>query len=140
MLTRFLKSTSTFKSRSFNNWLLARDKIGNFNDTQNELKESIEAFAKLEIAPRAAETDKNNNFPNQLWKKMGDMGILGVTAETKYGGLGMGYTEHCIIMEELSRYSGSIALSYGAHSNLCVNQLTKNGNDEQKAKYLPKVF
>ena len=88
----------------------------------------------------ADKTDRENAFPNHLWKEMGKMGYLGVTAEEKYGGLGLKYTEHCIVMEELSRQSASIALSYGAHSNLCVNQLTRNGNEKQKEKYLPKLI
>jgi isovaleryl-CoA dehydrogenase len=88
----------------------------------------------------AEKTDKENSFPNHLWKEMGKMGYLGVTAPEEYGGLGLKYTEHCIVMEEISRQSASIALSYGAHSNLCVNQITRNGNEAQKKKYLPKLI
>jgi isovaleryl-CoA dehydrogenase len=104
------------------------------------LRESVEQWAKEVVAPLAEKTDKENSFPNHLWKEMGKMGYLGVTAEEKYGGLGLKYTEHCIVMEEISRQSASIGLSYGAHSNLAVNQLTRNGNDAQKAKYLPKLI
>lgn len=88
----------------------------------------------------AEKTDRENSFPNHLWREMGKMGYLGVTAPEEYGGLGLKYTEHCIIMEEISRQSASIALSYGAHSNLAVNQITRNGNAKQKAKYLPKLI
>ena len=99
----------------------------------------MNGFVQAELAPRAAEIDKANEFPMDMWKKFGQMGLLGVTAPTEYGGLGLGYLEHTFVMEEISRASGSVALSYGAHSNLCVNQLVRNGNDEQKARYLPKV-
>lgn len=94
-------------------------------------------FAGDVIAPIAEEVDKKNEFPNHLWKKLGALGVLGITAPPQYGGLGLGYTEHCIAMEEISRASASIGLSYGAHSNLCVNQIVRNGNEEQKQKYLP---
>jgi isovaleryl-CoA dehydrogenase len=104
------------------------------------LRESVQEWAKEVVGPLAEKTDKENAFPNELWREMGKMGFLGVTAEEKYGGLGLKYTEHCIIMEEISRQSGSIALSYGAHSNLCVNQITRNGTEAQKAKYLPKLI
>ena len=104
------------------------------------LRESVKAFAQAEIAPRAAEIDETNEFPMDLWKKMGDLGLLGMTAEEEYGGVNMGYLAHVIAMEEISRASASVALSYGAHSNLCVNQITKNGTPEQKAKYLPKLI
>lgn len=88
----------------------------------------------------AEKTDRENAFPNHLWREMGKMGYLGVTAEEKYGGLGLKYTEHCIVLEEISRQSASIGLSYGAHSNLCVNQLTRNATEKQKEKYLPKLI
>lgn len=110
------------------------------DDELNMLREQVNAFAASEIAPRAAEIDQNNEFPNDLWKKFGDMGLLGITVSEEDGGSGMGYLAHCIAMEEISRASASIALSYGAHSNLCVNQLKINASAEQKAKYLPKLI
>ncbi len=103
------------------------------------LRDTVAAFAADEIAPRAAEIDRTNQFPMDLWKKMGDLGILGITVPEEYGGAGMGYLAHCVAMEEISRASGSVGLSYGAHSNLCVNQLKLNGSDAQKKKYLPKL-
>lgn len=103
------------------------------------LRDHIYNFAQTEIAPLAEKADEENAFPNQLWPKMGEMGLLGVTVSEQYGGSDMGYLAHTIAMEEVSRASGGIGLSYGAHSNLCVNQISKNGNDEQKAKYLPKL-
>ena len=104
------------------------------------LRDSVAAFAANEIAPRAAEIDRENQFPMDLWKKMGDLGILGITVPEEYGGAGMGYVAHCVAMEEISRASGAVGLSYGAHSNLCVNQLKINGSDAQKKKYLPKLI
>ena len=109
-------------------------------DELNMLREQVNAFAASEIAPRAAEIDRNNEFPNDLWKKFGDMGLLGITVSEEDGGSGMGYLAHCIAMEEISRASASVALSYGAHSNLCVNQIKINASPEQKAKYLPKLI
>ncbi len=110
------------------------------DDELNMLREQVNAFAASEIAPRAAEIDRNNEFPNDLWKKFGDMGLLGITVPEEDGGSGMGYLAHCIAMEEISRASASVALSYGAHSNLCVNQIKINATAEQKAKYLPKLI
>ena len=104
------------------------------------LKDSIQEFCKREIAPLADDIDKKNDFPSQLWKKMGELGLLGITAEEKYGGSGLGYTEHVIAMQEISKASASVGLSYGAHSNLCVNQITLNGTEKQKQKYLPKLI
>ncbi len=109
------------------------------DDDLNMLRESINAFAAAEIAPRAAEIDKTNEFPMDLWKKFGDMGLLGITVPEEFGGSGMGYLAHCIAVEEISRASASVGLSYGAHSNLCVNQIKLNGNQAQKEKYLPKL-
>lgn len=106
-------------------------------ETAEMLRGSVETFASEEIAPRAAAIDRENNFPADLWRKMGDLGVLGITVEEKYGGAGMGYLEHCVAMEEISRASASVGLSYGAHSNLCVNQIRKNGTEEQKRRYLP---
>ncbi|HVJ37088.1 MAG TPA: isovaleryl-CoA dehydrogenase [Stenotrophomonas sp.] len=103
------------------------------------LRESVAAFAAREIAPLAATADEENVFPAPLWRRLGEQGLLGLTVEEEYGGSGMGYLAHVVAMEEISRASGAIGLSYGAHSNLCVNQLRKNGSAAQKAKYLPKL-
>jgi isovaleryl-CoA dehydrogenase len=103
------------------------------------LRDVVYKFAQAEIAPRAAEIDSSNEFPADLWRKMGDLGILGVTVAEEFGGSDMGYLAHVIAMEEISRASASVGLSYGAHSNLCVNQIHKNGSAEQKAMYLPKL-
>jgi isovaleryl-CoA dehydrogenase len=108
-------------------------------DSADLLRDAVMRFASDEIAPRAADIDRSNDFPADLWKKMGDLGILGVTVEEEYGGAGMGYVEHCIAMEEISRASASVGLSYGAHSNLCVNQLRRNGTEDQKKRYLTKL-
>ena len=106
----------------------------------DQLRETVAEFARREIAPIAAQTDRDNAFPNALWPKLGELGVLGLTAPEQYGGTTMGYLAHVVAMEEISRVSASIGLSYGAHSNLCVNQLTKNGNDAQRARYLPKLI
>jgi isovaleryl-CoA dehydrogenase len=103
------------------------------------LRATVQQFAAAEIAPRAAEIDRSNQFPLDLWPKMGDLGLLGITVEEEYGGTHMGYLAHIVAMEEISRASGSVGLSYGAHSNLCVNQIRRNGSAEQKQKYLPKL-
>lgn len=112
----------------------------NLGETVDMLRDAVRSFATQEIAPLAAETDRSNEFPNQLWPKFGEMGLLGVTVPEEYGGSGMGYLAHMIAMEEISRASASIGLSYGAHSNLCVNQINRNGNDAQKRQYLPKLI
>ncbi len=104
------------------------------------IRESTREFAEAEIAPRAAEIDRDNQFPRDLWPKMGALGLHGITAPEEYGGLGLGYLEHCVAIEEVSRASASVGLSYGAHSNLCINQLTRNGNEAQKSRYLPKLI
>ena len=109
-------------------------------DTVDMLRESVQGFAATEIAPRAAEIDRSNQFPMDLWRKMGDLGLLGVTVGDEYGGTGMGYLAHVVAMEEISRASASVGLSYGAHSNLCVNQINRNGAEAQKRKYLPKLI
>ena len=108
-------------------------------DSADMLRDSVMRFADDEIAPRAADIDKRNAFPDDLWRKMGELGILGVTVEEEFGGAAMGYLEHVVAMEEVSRASASVGLSYGAHSNLCVNQIRRNGNGAQKQRYLPRL-
>ena len=110
------------------------------DETLVMLRDQVNAFARDEIAPRAGEIDEKNEFPADMWQKFGDMGLLGITVSDEDGGTGMGYLAHCIAMEEISRASASVGLSYGAHSNLCVNQLKINASAEQKAKYLPKLI
>ncbi|MEM8587450.1 MAG: isovaleryl-CoA dehydrogenase [Pseudomonadota bacterium] len=109
-------------------------------DTADMLRDTVLSFASDEIAPRAAAIDEANDFPTDLWQKMGALGLLGITVEEEYGGSGMGYLEHIVAMEEVSRASGAVGLSYGAHSNLCVNQLRLNGSEEQRERYLPKLI
>ena len=109
-------------------------------DDINALRETVKAFADAEIAPRAAELDRTDQFPMDLWQKMGELGLHGITVPETYGGVDMGYVAHMVAMEEISRASGSVALSYGAHSNLCINQIKRNGTDAQKQKYLPKLI
>jgi isovaleryl-CoA dehydrogenase len=109
-------------------------------ETADMIRTTARDFAQDEIAPRAAEIDRTNQFPRDLWPKMGALGLHGITVEEEFGGSGLGYLEHCIALEEVSRASASVGLSYGAHSNLCVNQLRRNGSVEQKRKYLPKLI
>jgi len=109
-------------------------------ETADMLRESVADFTADEIGPRAAEIDATNEFPMDLWRKMGDLGVLGVTVEEEYGGAGMGYLEHVVAVEEISRGSASVGLSYGAHSNICVNQIRRTGTEEQKHRYLPKLI
>lgn len=109
-------------------------------ETADLLRSSVHEFASQEIAPLAAEIDQSNEFPGHLWQALGDMGLLGITVSEQFGGTGMGYLEHVVAMEEISRSSASVGLSYGAHSNLAVNQIFRNGTDEQKHKYLPKLI
>ncbi|KAI8056194.1 acyl-CoA dehydrogenase [Syncephalis plumigaleata] len=128
-LPRATMATSTYNAH-----------VAGLTEEQSQFQVAVNDFAQRELAPRAAAIDKENQFPMDMWRKMGDMGLLGITAPEKYGGMGMGYLHHVIAMEELSRASGSVALSYGAHSNLCVNQIVRNANEEQKEKYLPKIY
>ncbi|MFK7915077.1 MAG: isovaleryl-CoA dehydrogenase [Pseudomonadales bacterium] len=109
-------------------------------ETLDMLRTSVAQFAAAEIAPLAAEIDRSNEFPRTLWPKLGAMGLLGITADEAYGGAGLGYLAHCVVMEELSRASASVGLSYGAHSNLCVNQISRYGTEEQKQQYLPALI
>ncbi|HEX4870219.1 MAG TPA: acyl-CoA dehydrogenase family protein, partial [Moraxellaceae bacterium] len=108
-------------------------------ETINALRDTVEQFSRKEIAPRAAAIDRDNEFPMDLWRKFGDLGLLGMTVSEEYGGSDMGYLAHVVALEEISRASASVGLSYGAHSNLCVNQIFRNGNDAQRARYLPKL-
>jgi isovaleryl-CoA dehydrogenase len=108
-------------------------------ETVDMLRGQVQAFAADQIAPRAADIDRDNEFPADLWRKMGALGVLGITVEEDYGGAGMGYLEHVVAMEEISRASASVGLSYGAHSNLCVNQIRRNGNAAQRRRYLPRL-
>ncbi|CAN5161043.1 isovaleryl-CoA dehydrogenase [soil metagenome] len=109
-------------------------------ETAEQVRDMVRAFTADEIAPIAAEVDRKDEFPRHLWPKMGELGLHGITVEEEYGGSGLGYLEHCVVVEELSRGSGSVALSYGAHSNLCINQIRRNGSEAQKRKYLPKLI
>ncbi|KAJ2554093.1 hypothetical protein EV175_002710 [Coemansia sp. RSA 1933] len=114
--------------------------VAGLSEEQQEFRAAVHGFAQRELAPRAGQIDRTNEFPMDMWKKLGDMGLLGMTAGEEYGGVGMGYLMHTIAMEEISRASGAVALSYGAHSNLCVNQINRHGTDMQKTKYLPKLI
>ena len=107
--------------------------------TIDVLRATVARFAGKEIAPRAAKIDRSNSFPNDLWRRLGELGVLGITVEEEYGGINMGYLAHIVAMEEISRASAAVGLSYGAHSNLCVNQIRRNGNAQQKKRYLPKL-
>jgi len=109
-------------------------------ETAEIIRDTVESFSASEIAPRAEEIDRSNEFPRDLWPQLGELGLLGITVEEEFGGSGLGYLEHTVAMEEISRASASVGLSYGAHSNLCVNQLRRNGNTAQKQKYLPKLI
>src|SRR5579883_2114236 len=117
-------------------------RIFNFDlgETADAIRETVHSFASNEIAPRAAEIDRSHQFPRDLWPRIGALGLHGITVEEEYGGAGLGYLEHCVALEEISRASASVGLSYGAHSNLCVNQLRRNGSEAQKRKYLPKLI
>ncbi|SFV09938.1 isovaleryl-CoA dehydrogenase [Methylobacterium sp. 174MFSha1.1] len=118
----------------------AREFNFGLGETAEAIRDSVRSFAQDRIAPRAEEIDRTNTFPRDLWPEMGALGLHGITVEEEYGGLGLGYLAHCVAMEEVSRASASVGLSYGAHSNLCVNQIRRNGSDAQKRKYLPKLI
>src|SRR5689334_2364035 len=109
-------------------------------ETADALRDQVQRFSSEQVAPIAAELDKTDRFPRELWPRMGELGLHGITVEEEYGGSGLGYLEHVIAVEEVSRASAAVGLSYGAHSNLCVNQIRRNGNDDQKKKYLPKLI
>lgn len=134
------KCTSKTGTRCMSHYPIDEHVFG-LSSEQQQLRQSVFDFAQKELAPKAQQIDKDNNFAElrEFWKKCGEMGLLGITANPEYGGTGGKYSDHCVIMEELSRAAGGIALSYGAHSNLCVNQINRNGTDEQKRKYLPKL-
>jgi len=110
------------------------------DETTDMLRDTVRTFSADKIAPRAGEIDRNNQFPRDLWPQLGQLGVLGITAEEEYGGAGMGYIDHVVAMEEISRASASVGLSYGAHSNLCVNQISRKGTVEQKQRYLPQLI
>src|SRR5215212_3063489 len=109
-------------------------------DTADAIRETVRSFAQDKIAPRADEIDRTNVFPRDLWPEMGKLGLHGITLEEEWGGAGLGYLEHCVAVEEISRASAAVGLSYGAHSNLAVNQIRRNGTDAQKRKFLPKLI
>ena len=118
----------------------ARDFNFDLGETADAIRGTVRDFAQERIAPRADAIDRENQFPRDLWPEMGALGLHGITVEEEYGGTGLGYLEHVIAMEEVSRASASVGLSYGAHSNLCVNQLRRNGSEAQKRRYLPKLI
>src|SRR3712207_921940 len=118
----------------------AREFNFDLGDTADAIRATVREFAQDRIAPRAEEIDRTNTFPRDLWPQMGALGLHGITVEEDFGGAGLGYLEHCVAMEEVSRASASVGLSYGAHSNLCVNQIRRNGTDDQKRRYLPRLI
>uniref|UniRef100_A0A1W7RAA9 Isovaleryl-CoA dehydrogenase, mitochondrial n=1 Tax=Hadrurus spadix TaxID=141984 RepID=A0A1W7RAA9_9SCOR len=129
-------------SQRFSSYYPVDDEVFGLNEDQRQLRETTFQFFQKELAPHAQDIDKNNNFPGfrDFWKKIGELGLMGITVPAKYGGLGSGFLEHCIVVEEMSRASAAVGLSYGAHSNLCINQISRNGNEKQKEKYLPKLI
>ncbi|XP_043787036.1 isovaleryl-CoA dehydrogenase, mitochondrial [Apis laboriosa] len=141
LLIKISISNKIFNIRYFSQYYKIDDNIFGLNEQQKELRQLIFNFAQKELAPKAAEIDKKNNFDElrEFWKKLGKLGLLGITAKSEYGGTGGTYLDNVIVIEELSRASAAIGLSYGVHSNLCVNQIHRNGTEEQKHKYLPKL-
>src|SRR5262245_39521269 len=135
--TLAVKSTTRERPMIPNDFPILNFDLG---ETADQLRASVRGFTADEIAPLAADIDKSNEFPRQLWTKIGDLGLHGITVEEEYGGSGLGYLEHCVAMGEISRGSAAVGLSYGAHSNLCVNQIRRNGSDAQKRKYLPRLI
>ncbi|XP_029094053.1 isovaleryl-CoA dehydrogenase, mitochondrial isoform X2 [Monodon monoceros] len=125
-----------------NSLLPVDDAINGLSEEQKQLRQTMAKFLQEHLAPHAQEIDRSNEFKNlrEFWKQLGNLGVLGVTAPVQYGGSGLGYLEHVLVMEEISRVSGAVGLSYGAHSNLCLNQIVRNGNEAQKEKYLPKLI
>jgi isovaleryl-CoA dehydrogenase len=140
MLTKISRRSRRRRQESIA--MTTSSRLFNFDlgDTADAIRDTVRDFAANEIAPRAEAIDKTNTFPIELWPKIGALGLHGITVEEEYGGTGLGYLEHCIAMEEISRASASVGLSYGAHSNLCINQIRRNGNEAQKRKYLPKLI
>ncbi|XP_059476058.1 isovaleryl-CoA dehydrogenase, mitochondrial [Neocloeon triangulifer] len=136
-----IPGVSVLQSRKSSQYFPIDEKIFGLTEEQQQLRQTVFNFVQKELAPKAAEIDRTNNFPElrEFWKKLGSLGTLGITASSEYGGSDGSYLDHCIIMEEISRAAGGIALSYGAHSNLCINQINRNGTHEQKSKYLPKL-
>ncbi|XP_036153185.1 isovaleryl-CoA dehydrogenase, mitochondrial isoform X3 [Myotis myotis] len=129
-------------SRRAHSLLAVDDAINGLTEEQKQLRHTLSKFLQEHLAPQAQEIDRSNEFKNfrEFWKQLGKLGVLGITAPAQYGGSGMGYLEHVLVMEEISRASGAVGLSYGAHSNLCINQIVRNGNEAQKEKYLPKLI
>ena len=136
-LCRYLRSC-----RRFSSFVPVDDEVCGLSEEQQSLRSTIRKFVDEELAPQADEIDRNNDFPGlrDFWTKLGNLGLLGITAPEAYGGAGLGFLDHCIAVEEISRASAAVALSYGAHSNLCVNQIVRHGNDKQKAAYLPRLI
>ncbi|XP_049768168.1 isovaleryl-CoA dehydrogenase, mitochondrial [Schistocerca serialis cubense] len=138
---RLLRGSFRIQQRCMSKYYPIDENVYGLNAEQRELRQTVFNFVQKELAPKAAEIDKKNEFSEmrEFWKKLGDLGMLGMTVPTEFGGSDLGYLNHVVVMEEISRGSAAVALSYGAHSNLCVNQINKNGTQEQKAKYLPKL-
>ncbi|XP_049838995.1 isovaleryl-CoA dehydrogenase, mitochondrial [Schistocerca gregaria] len=138
---RLLRGSFRIQQRCMSKYYPIDENVYGLNGEQRELRQTVFNFVQKELAPKAAEIDKKNEFSEmrEFWKKLGDLGMLGMTVPTEFGGSDLGYLNHVVVMEEISRGSAAVALSYGAHSNLCVNQINKNGTQEQKAKYLPKL-